>query len=248
MKLKIIGGDTDSLFIKIPCKCNTNKAKKIADIITTKMSEILPPPMQLSFEAYGERGIFLAKKRYAIRLVDGDKYKLKMRGIETRRRDFTPFTTETLEEIINILLTTGDKKAAAVYAHSRLDKIKKLSNVNEEPELMQKLLLTKRISKPIEEYAGAMPHINAIKRAVDRGEPLPPVGERVAYYVVEGRSKNISDKTELADYVMENNLPICKSYYVDKQLYPPIKRIFDAMDFNLLKMKTNSKQKTLFDL
>jgi DNA polymerase I len=93
-----------------------------------------------------------------------------------------------------------------------------------------------------------MPHVNAIKRAIERGEPAPSIGDRIAFYVIEGKSKNISDRTELEEYVLKNNLSIDKSYYVDRQLTPPIDRIFDAMEFNRILMNKNSRQKTLFEL
>ncbi len=247
--LKTIAGDTDSCMFTINGDISFKKAKEIASIIHDKMVTILPPPMSLEFEAYGERGIFLAKKRYAVRLVDENgTYKLKMRGIETRRRDFTTYTTETLEEIINILLTTGDMKKAASYANEQINKIKRISDVNEDPELMKKLLLTKKLTKPIEEYNGAMPHINAIKRSIERGEPAPSIGDRIAFYVTEGKSKNISDRTELEEYVLKKNLLVSKRYYMGKQLQPPIDRIFEALGFNRITMNRVSKQKSLLEL
>ena len=213
------------------------------------MARILPPPMNLDFEAYSDRGVFLKKKRYAMRLVGPDgKFKLKMRGIETRRRDFTAYTVETLEQIINILLSTGDKKQAAAYANTQVARIKNLASINDDPELVKKLLLTKKFSRPIDGYKAMMPHIEAIKRAIARGETAPSIGDRIAYYVTEGRSKKISDLTELESYAHDKGLGINKKYYLEKQLIPPINRIFEAIHYNWIKGESNSKQKTLFDL
>lgn len=248
--LKVIAGDTDSCMIKVNnLECTYEIAKKIATEIHDQMAEILPPPMNLDFEAYSDRGVFLKKKRYAMRLVGPDgKYKLKMRGIETRRRDFTVYTVETLEEIINILLSTGDKKQAASYANTQVSRIKNLANINDDLELVKKLVLTKKFSRPIDGYKAMMPHIEAIKRAIARGEPAPSTGDRIAYYVIEGRSKKISDLTELESYALEKGLDINKKYYLNKQLIPPIDRIFEAIHYNWIKEESASKQKTLFDL
>ena len=242
--------NTDSCMIKINnMECTYDVAKNIAMDIHDKMTKILPPPMNLDFEAYSDRGVFLKKKRYAMRLVGPDgKFKLKMRGIETRRRDFTAYTVETLEQVINILLSTGDKKQAATYANTQVARIKNLASINDDPELVKKLLLTKKFSRPIDGYKAMMPHIEAIKRAINRGEPAPSIGDRIAYYVVEGRSKKISDLTELESYAHDKGLGINKKYYLEKQLIPPINRIFEAIHYNWIKEESNSKQKTLFDL
>jgi len=248
--LRVIAGDTDSCMIKINnMECTYDVAKNIAMDIHDKMTKILPPPMNLDFEAYSDRGVFLKKKRYAMRLVGPDgKFKLKMRGIETRRRDFTAYTVETLEQVINILLSTGDKKQAAAYANTQVARIKNLASINDDPELVKKLLLTKKFSRPIDGYKAMMPHIEAIKRAINRGEPAPSIGDRIAYYVIEGRSKKISDLTELESYAHDKGLGINKKYYLEKQLIPPINRIFEAIHYNWIKEESNSKQKTLFDL
>jgi hypothetical protein len=242
--------NTDSCMIKINnMECTYDVAKNIAMDIHDKMTKILPPPMNLDFEAYSDRGVFLKKKRYAMRLVGPDgKFKLKMRGIETRRRDFTAYTVETLEQVINILLSTGDKKQAATYANTQVARIKNLASINDDPELVKKLLLTKKFSRPIDGYKAMMPHIEAIKRAINRGEPAPSIGDRIAYYVIEGRSKKISDLTELESYAHDKGLGINKKYYLEKQLIPPINRIFEAIHYNWIKEESNSKQKTLFDL
>lgn len=242
--------NTDSCMIKINnMECTYDIAKSIATDIHDKMARILPPPMNLDFEAYSDRGVFLKKKRYAMRLVGPDgKFKLKMRGIETRRRDFTAYTVETLEQIINILLSTGDKKQAATYANLQVARIKGLASINDDPELVKKLLLTKKFSRPIDGYKAMMPHIEAIKRAINRGEATPSIGDRIAYYVIEGRSKKISDLTELEAYAYDKGLNINKKYYLEKQLIPPINRIFEAINYNWVKEESISKQKTLFDL
>lgn len=242
--------NTDSCMIKVNnLQCTYEIAKKIATEIHDEMATILPPPMNLDFEAYSDRGVFLKKKRYAMRLVGPDgKFKLKMRGIETRRRDFTAYTVETLEQIINILLSTGDKKQAATYANLQVARIKGLASINDDPELVKKLLLTKKFSRPIDGYKAMMPHIEAIKRAINRGEATPSIGDRIAYYVIEGRSKKISDLTELETYAHERGLNINKKYYLEKQLIPPINRIFEAINYNWVKEESISKQKTLFDL
>lgn len=248
--LKVVSGDTDScmIVVKDP-NCDYTMAKNIADNIHNEMTAILPPPMNLDFEGYADRGVFLAKKRYAMRLVSPDgKYKLKMRGIETRRRDFTAYTVETIEEIINILLSTGDKKQAAIYANAQVSRIKNIADVNDDLGLVKKLLLTKKFSRPIDGYKAMTPHIEAIKRSIERGEAAPSVGDRIAYYVVDGRSKKISDLTELEQYVIDKSLTINKKYYLNKQLIPPIDRIFKAINYNWITVESISKQKTLFDL
>lgn len=244
--LVIIGGDTDSVFIGLRGdNCSFDSGKELANLISQDMAKILPKPMSLAFEAYGLRGLFLAKKRYAVYITeDGKEYTIKMRGIETRRRDWTEYTEETLNHVFDILLKDGDIKGAGVYALAQLRRIKDLINVNDDKDLLNKLVLTKKYSKPIEDYKVKTAHIGALNRHISRGGQDISLGDRIAYYVTAGKGP-MTSLTETIDYVIENNVPINKQYYIKKQLLPPLDRIFEVLKFNLQLGKFNAKQMTL---
>lgn len=248
VKAKTIGGDTDSCFILLQNdEVDYNRAKEIADLISAEMAKKLPPPMAIAFEAYGTRGIILGKKRYSICNIDQDgKTKIKMRGIEVRRRDWADYVTESLSEVLNIILLEGDIEKAMVYANQRIKRIQDVANLNDDPELMEKLLLTRKLTKSIEQYDAKQVHIEAIQRAMTRGDNEYKIGDRIPYYITNGQSKSISDNSEIASYVLKNNIPIDKRYYIEVQLKPPLDRIFDTLGYDMVKMKKKLKQASLF--
>jgi len=51
---KVVGGDTDSVFIKLNSVDNPDDALKVAKIIHDAMLEILPPPMEIDFECFAK--------------------------------------------------------------------------------------------------------------------------------------------------------------------------------------------------
>jgi DNA polymerase elongation subunit (family B) len=106
-----------------------------------------------------------------------------------------------------------------------------------------------------------MMHIGAIQRALERGETEYSLGDRIAYYVVD-KYRNVADfiesdkskpsdlasgNTEIVEYVIEHNIQIDKNYYIDKQLLPPLSRIFDILQYDVNKGKFMVKQFTLED-
>ena len=244
----IVAGDTDSVMFTV-VGCETfDQAREFAGIIHNEMLELLPKPMSLAFESFGARGIFQAKKRYAVYITeDGKKYKVKARGIEIRRRDWCSYTEETLTNVFDILLKEGDIMKAGEYAKSQVDRIAKLQSINDDPELISKLLLSKKFSKPIEQYKTKTMHIGAIQRALNRKETTFQLGDRILFYVVDKKTKKTCDCTEVAEYVIEKGLKISKEYYLNKQLIPPLNRIFKVLKYNYNTSLYISKQKTLFE-
>jgi DNA polymerase I len=259
---RVIAGDTDSVFITSDLYKDYNSMVEFGKVIQKRMEELLPDPMSLAFEAFGSRGFLQAKKRYAIRITeDGKNYTMKYRGIETRRRDWCQYTEDTLASTLEMLLMDGDIKKAGEYAHGRIERIRGLRNVSDDPELMEQLILTKKWTKPIDQYKVKMMHIGAIQRALERGETEYSLGDRIAYYVVD-KYRNVADfiesdkskpsdlasgNTEIVEYVIEHNIQIDKNYYINKQLLPPLSRIFDILQYDVNKGKFMVKQFTLED-
>ncbi|MDM7934673.1 MAG: DNA-directed DNA polymerase, partial [Methanothrix sp.] len=68
--LSVVYGDTDSVFVRLrPSDCgdvSPEEAELIGRRIADTVTASLPEPMELVFEAFAKRGIFLAKKRYAL--------------------------------------------------------------------------------------------------------------------------------------------------------------------------------------
>jgi len=66
-----------------------------------------------------------------------------------------------------------------------------------------------------------------------RGGHVPDVGERVPFVIIRGKTSRRSkelfvDRAEDPQYVLEKNIPLDTEYYIEKQILPPVLRIFEG--------------------
>jgi len=126
----IITGDTDSLFATYNNVVDRNKSKEdiLKDVtkwneeIETFLNKIIIPPivtmknvdikrnrLALKNELVIRRGLFLAKKRYALHVIEQEKKptdEMTAMGVEIKRSDFPSYTKECLRELLDIILKT----------------------------------------------------------------------------------------------------------------------------------------------
>jgi DNA polymerase I len=100
--LIVVYGDTDSVFVHLLDKEITfDEAQLVGNSIADTVTGSLVKPMELVFDSFARRAIFLAKKRYALLIMEktaqGMKEKIKVKGMETVRRDWCELTTKTVE-------------------------------------------------------------------------------------------------------------------------------------------------------
>ncbi|MBU2099942.1 DNA-directed DNA polymerase, partial [Candidatus Micrarchaeota archaeon] len=120
----VIGGDTDSAFIKIPKEKSKENVKEFVE----KINSELPGVMELELEGFFKRGIFVtkkegtaAKKRYA--LID-EKDKLKIVGFEYVRRDWSGIAKNTQKKVIELILKEGKPKEAIKTVKKEIERLK----------------------------------------------------------------------------------------------------------------------------
>jgi DNA polymerase I len=77
---KVVYGDTDSLFVVVPPEKKAKAMEFMEDV-----NKRLPGTVELEYDGFYPRGIFITKKRYA--LID-EKEKVVVKGLETVRRDW----------------------------------------------------------------------------------------------------------------------------------------------------------------
>jgi len=124
----IITCDTDSLFVTFDDFVDKNKSDdeivKDIEVLTNKVhtfinNNVIPKiiekhnvskdysKLEFKNELVMKRGLFLAKKRYAVHVVSQEGVKcddMVIKGIEVRRSDFPSYTKERLKELIEIIL------------------------------------------------------------------------------------------------------------------------------------------------
>ncbi len=253
-KLKIIMGDTDSIYVQvIPLDINNSILNREISIRVVskeleKINVTLEKPMKLAFEDYAKRVLVTAKKRYTKIIVDENgKERVASKGIETVRRDWSDFASESLEKAINIILyeekvDVGIKKLID-FAHDEAKKLKR-GEID-----IHKLMLSKSLTKPITSYDGNASHVKVAILMKQRGRSSE-VGDRIQFIYVDNGKKLITDRAEEADYVISGK---CKykvdyDYYVTNQLYPPIIRILKPLGVSEKLLTVDKRQKTIMDL
>lgn len=234
--LSVVYGDTDSVFVRISSDRSISPeeaeliGRKIAEVITSK----LPEPMELVFEAFARRAIFLAKKRYALWLFERDgsgwRDRIKVRGMETVRRDWCDLTSKTLKRCLELILKEGRVDDAVQHVREVIQRLRDM-DIRRDRELLDDLVLTRRFTKDASSYRNKQPHIQLVEKMRRRGGRVPGVGDRVAFIIVKGGKKTLFvDRAEDPEYAVEKNLPVDTDYYIEKQLLPPVLRLFMPFD------------------
>ena len=131
----IIYGDTDSVyFTAVPAlpqgsELDLDSAVKLYDHISDTVSDGFPGFLKTEFnvpyengkvlkagrEVVGRSGLFITKKRYAIKCLDIEGYqpeggKLKIMGMEIKRSDTPEFVQDFLEEVLDDALSGATEK------------------------------------------------------------------------------------------------------------------------------------------
>jgi DNA polymerase I len=241
---RVVYGDTDSVMVKMN-ETDMKKIKEIGDSISEHITKMLPGCMELEFEKYFKRFLPLTKKRYVAWKFEpkGDDWEegIEMKGIETVRRDWCGLVSETMKEVIEIILKKDDSKGALVYFRDVITKLLK-GEID-----MDKLVITKTITKAPERYAGIQPHIELAKKIQARSPTeAPGVGDRIGYVITKGTGL-LSTRTEDPGYVAEKGLEIDSKYYIENQLLPPLERIFAVLNVSKSQLLGNGKQMGLLE-
>lgn len=206
--LKVVYGDTDSIFVHYEQEKIDKFAKEIADEIGL---EIKPDKIYLR--------IFFteAKKRYAGLLPDG---KLDIVGLEVIRGDWAAIAKKVQEKILEIILKEQAPKKAAYFVRSFI------SELRQKRVPYRDLIIWKTLTKPPEEYEVKASHVEAAKMLMEKGWKLA-VGDKVGYVVVTGEGRLYE---RVKPYILASYDEIDIEYYVSKQVIPAAARILESFD------------------
>jgi DNA polymerase I len=249
--LSVVYGDTDSVFVQCSSDdpISLEDAELVGNRIAGTVSASLPDPMELEFESIARRGLFIAKKRYAIWVFErsGDQWEdsIKVKGMETVRRDWCGLTSKTLNKVLELVLIEGDYEAAVLHVRDVVDGIRNI-DVQKDEDIIDDLVMTRMFSKSASRYKNKQPHLTVVEKIEERTGNPPPVGERIPFVIVAGKDLFVN-RAEDPEYVREHNIPIDVDYYVKKQLLPPVERILGVFGVDTANLDYDSKQKGLFD-
>lgn len=227
--LKVMYGDTDSLFVEaVP-----GKVEELVRRITEELG------FEIKIDKVYKRIFFTeAKKRYAGLLEDG---RIDIVGFEAVRGDWAEIAKEVQETVTEILLREEDVNKAVEYVRNIIGML------NEGKIPIEKLVIWKTLTKPLEEYEAEAPHVSVARKLTRKGIKIG-VGDKIGYVVVKGSGK-VSDRAEPYQFVKDPKL-VDTAYYIDRQIVPAAHRIleyFGVSEDELKKVAVGAGRKRLTD-
>lgn len=247
IKIKIIYGDTDSIFTSIQFNRNDytknrldtfKLASNLADTITSDLFN--RKPIQLEFEKVFQPFILLTKKRYIGKKFSDlrDPFKLKeitKSGIAITRRDYCQVVKNCYNEVIDCIVNDSDTVKSVQVYKKYLDDIFNYK-IDMDLLVVSALLAKTYKTKPV--------HVQLCEKLKVRKEEVQ-IGDRIPYVYIEDTSGLKLQKSELGEdpvYAKENGLKYNRSCYID-QLSKPLlgffKCILDSEELKELDSFTN---------
>jgi DNA polymerase delta subunit 1 len=237
-KVKVIYGDTDSIFINFIVPSNDLQSVEIrrdimrlATICADRITDLFAKkPISLEFEKVYNPLILFKKKRYIGALfTKPETYdKIDTKGVVLKRRDNCPFIRTIYQQISACIIKNGS--AGVNESFVLLDK--EIQRFLKDQVPLEDLTLSKSL-KSSYKAEESIAHFQLAKRLKDMNfEVQYESGERIPFVFVE-RSKSKINTRKALDviehplvYTQNNNLHIDKLYYLRKQFEKPIVSFF----------------------
>ena len=227
--------DTDSLFILMNSKTERDVINFMEGI-----NKNLPGDMKLELEDFYTRGVFVtkkgkdagAKKKYALLSKRG---KIKIRGFELVRRDWSKVARDTQREVLGIILKDGSKEKAVNFVNAVIKRLR----TGTVP--LAELVIYTQLNKEIRDYEVKSPELGAAKKLITTGVKLG-MGSMISY-VITKNGRTISEKAEPLE-MAKNYDP---EYYIAHQILPSVMKILKELGVNESTLANAGKQSALSD-
>lgn len=200
-----------------------NAAKEISKFVSSTFEK----PVSLEFEKVYYPYLLMNKKRYAgLIFTNPEKAdRIDTKGIETVRRDNCELVKDVIQTCLTRILIDRNVESAVSYVKETVQRL-----YTEKIDL-SRLVISKTYTKTT--YANKQTHSELAERLKKRGLPVG-IGDRIPYVIVKGDKKSLAcEKSEDPVFVLENNLPIDKDYYIEQQLSKPVHRLFEPIMDNV---------------
>ena len=232
--------DTDSCFLLLGAKTVAD-AHKFMQFI----NDSLPENMELQYEGYFPRGLFVAikgsendakapvgaKKKYALLKEDGS---LKITGFETVRRNWSYLAKEVQQAVLKMILQ-DQKEQAFAYVRGVVKDLKK----GLVP--LEKLVIKTQLTRDITKYKSIGPHAFVAQQMIRNGETVG-VGSLIKYIICKG-SGLVRERAKFPSDVKEGEYDY--NYYINHQLIPAVSSIFAVLGYSEEDIFKESSQKGL---
>ncbi|KAI5607474.1 DNA polymerase zeta catalytic subunit isoform X1 [Silurus asotus] len=231
---RVVYGDTDSMFVLLK-GATKEQAFKIGSEIAEAVTASNPKPIKLKFEKVYLPCVLETKKRYVgymYETLDQKDPVFDAKGIETVRRDVCPAVAKILERSVKLLFETRDISLVKQFVQRQCVK------VLEGRASLQDLTFAKEYRGSASYRPGAcVPALELTRRMMAYDRRLEPrVGERVPYVVVYGSPgvPLIQLVRRPLEVLQDPALRLNATYYITKQILPPVARIFNLIGVDVL--------------
>jgi DNA polymerase elongation subunit (family B) len=226
----VVYGDTDSVFVS--GISDTNRAVDLESAINDRYNEyasahsLVNHRLRIEFEAFSPVMLLVKKKRYAMRLDNGEN---KIAGFQLKRSDTQPLARTMQERVINYILDGA--KAPEVISWYEDHKTMVLNG-----ELDKQIGIPRKFTKKLEEYKSNY----AVNGALYSNEHLNKnisAGDKVVTYHIKSTTFGFPSTTSIA---LEYEEDIPKQFHIDR------KKHWDRIDKALFPLLDDAKliQKT----
>ncbi len=207
LRLNIIYGDTDSIFVDYNIKLINELIKWVSDTLG----------LEAKIDKVFKKILFTeAKKRYAGLTEDGS---IEIVGLEYVRRDWCDYAREAQYVIVKNLLEGASKdKLLNLFR----DFVRRLRRKEVD---IRKLIIWEQITRPLSEYKVNAPHIEVAKRLSQGGWRIKK-GMFIGYVINKGSGPLYK---RAVHYTKADPNYIDWDYYIYNQLLPAIVRILSPV-------------------
>ncbi len=205
--LKVLYGDTDSLFV--------NYEEKLVQEFLKSINDKLGLEINLS-EIYKRILFTEAKKKYAGLRQDGQ---LDIVGLEAVRGDWSTLARDVQNKVLEFVLQDANPSRATAY-------VKELTNDLKSANLpLSSYVIWKTLTKPVDEYEVNAPHVEAAKKMSADGWPVT-TGDKVGFVITKGPGKLFQKAEPHYKVTLEQ---VDYDYYVQNQIVPAAVRILSVL-------------------
>ena len=230
--------DTDSCFLLVG-----DKSEDDIGAFLKRINAALPKAMELEFEDFYTRGVFVgkrtatggagAKKKYALLSRSG---RVKIKGFELVRRDWSGVARTTQRAVLEAILKEGSKEKAIGIVKTVIGELK------EGKVPMSELVIHTQLRKSIGSYDSKSPELAAVQKAIKSGAKRRDELEGATIgYIITRHGSSISEKAELEDIAQDYD----PDYYISHQVIPATLRILKELGINEEELKGGGEQKRL---
>ncbi len=231
----VIYSDTDSVVLLLG-----NKTKEDVLAFLKQVNTSLPESMELELEDFYVRGVFVgkrtgetgAKKKYALLSESG---RIKIRGFELVRRDWSNIARETQKKVLEIILKEGSKDKAVNIVKETIKKLR------EGKVSIKDLVIHTQLRKGLSAYDVTSPELAAAQKAIKRGKPPNELEGATIGYVITKHGSSISEKAELEEYAHDYDA----EYYINHQVIPATLKILKELGVSEEELTGNGIQRRL---